>query len=171
MKIYITTGKGYGQTALSAFDAALKDAGINNFNLIALSSIIPANSQIIYKKKLKFPDECFGHRLYLVKAEARSRESNKYLGAALGWYQIDDGRGVFVEHEQIGETEEAVISNLTEEVRKSLTDLCKFRKHPVSDKKMKIKINVTKVEDMAACTLVAAVYKYEGWEYTEKTQV
>ena len=163
MKIYIATGIGYGQTMLSAFDAALMDAGIHNFNLIQLSSIVPPGAQIISKRRLEFSSEKYGNRLYLVKAESRSRETNKFIGAALGWYQIEDGRGVFVEHEEIGETEEAVRSNLEVEVKKSLTDLCKIRNYPVSPKRMNFKINVVKVEESATCSLVVAVFKDEGW--------
>lgn len=163
MKIYVTLGKGHGKTTLSAFDAALKDAGVYNYNLITLSSIIPQGSKV-YERKFKSPKDSYGNRLYLVKSEIRSRESGKFIGAALGWYQIEDGRGVFVEHEGIGETKEAVESNLLEEVKESLSDICRFRSFPISEKKMKIKINIVKVEDSAACALLLAVYKDEGWE-------
>ena len=157
-------GKGYGKTTLSAFDAALKDAGVYNYNLITLSSIIPPGSKVIFKKRLKQPTGSYGNKLYVVKSEIRSRESGKYIGSSLGWYQLSDGRGVFVEHEEIGETEEAVKANLTEEVKKSLIDLCEFRRFPIVKKKMKMKINIAKVEDTAASTLILAVYKDEGWE-------
>lgn len=47
--IYVTSGIGEGQTNLSAFDAALWDAGIANFNLIKLSSVIPPHSKVLVK--------------------------------------------------------------------------------------------------------------------------
>ncbi len=47
MKIYISSGRGTGPTSLSAFDAALNEAGVANYNLIRLSSIIPPDSKII----------------------------------------------------------------------------------------------------------------------------
>jgi hypothetical protein len=43
MEIYLSTGIGEGPTPLAAFDAAL-NAGIANYNLIVLSSVIPARS-------------------------------------------------------------------------------------------------------------------------------
>jgi arginine decarboxylase len=46
MRIYVTTGKGEGPTPLAAFDAALIDAGIPNYNLIYLSSVILACGKI-----------------------------------------------------------------------------------------------------------------------------
>ncbi len=162
MTIYVTTGKGYGKTLISAFDSALKTAGVYNYNLIQLSSIIPPKSVIIVKKYKASPQD-YGHRLYIVKAEYRSRESGKYIGAAIGWYQLADGRGVFVEHEEIGETKEAVKSNLKQEVKNSLKDLCKFRKYPVIERKMKSKINIIQVNDLAACVQVIAVFKSEPW--------
>ncbi len=162
MTIFITTGKGYGRTSLSAFDSALKDAGVYNYNLITLSSIIPPRTVIKVEKYLA-PPEDYGSRLYLVKAEIRSRESGKYIGAALGWYQLPDGRGVFVEHEEIGETKSAVESNLAEDIRKSLVDLCRARKFPIIEKNIKVKTSVVKIEDSAASALVVGVYKSEGW--------
>ena len=104
MDIFITSGIGYGKTPLSAFDAALKDAGVHNFNLIYISSIIPSDSSIKVKK-FKATRKQYGDRLYVVRAETRSRESGKCIGAALGWYQLKSGRGIFVEHEEIGETQ------------------------------------------------------------------
>ena len=162
MTIHITTGKGYGKTLISAFDAALKNAGVYNYNLVKLSSIIPPASAIKIAKYKANPLN-YGDRLYVVKAEYRSRESGKYIGAAMGWYQTGDGRGVFVEHEEIGETKEAVESNLRQEVRNSLKDLLRFRKYPVVEKKMKSKINIIQVKDSAACVQVIAVFKSEPW--------
>ena len=43
--ISVRTGTGSGRTLLSAFDSALLAAGVANFNLIALSSVIPPRQQ------------------------------------------------------------------------------------------------------------------------------
>lgn len=163
MDIYVISGEGHGSTLLSAFDAALKDAGVYNYNLLQLSSIIPPNSKIKIKKLKENIDE-YGHKLYVVKAEKRSRETGKYVGAAIGWYQYDDGRGVFVEHEEIGQTKEAVESSLMDSVNKSIIDLCTARDIKFRKSKMGIKLSIVEVKDSAAsCALVVAVYKSEGW--------
>lgn len=162
MEIIITTGRGYGKTTLSAFDAALKDAGVYNYNLVTLSSIIPTGAVVKTRFFDANPQE-YGYRLYVVKAEMRSRESGKFIGAALGWVQQPDGRGVFVEHEEVGETREAVESNLTKEVKKSLSDLCRFRNFRATEDDMRMKMNVIKVTDSPACALIIAVYKSEPW--------
>ena len=162
MKIYIATGKGVGKTPISAFDAALKDAGVYNYNLIYLSSIIPPKAKIKFEKLQENPKE-WGNRLYVVKSEMRSRQSGKYIGAALGWCQFDDGRGIFVEHEEIGETKEAVEGNLNEEVRKSLGDMCRLRNVQVNEDRFQLRLCVTKVTDLPASVIVVAVYKSEKW--------
>ena len=41
MKIRLSSGRGEGPTPLAAFDAALLDAGVSNYNLLPLSSVIP----------------------------------------------------------------------------------------------------------------------------------
>jgi arginine decarboxylase len=46
LRIQIATGTGAGPTPLGAFDAALLDAGVANYNLICLSSVIPPASAI-----------------------------------------------------------------------------------------------------------------------------
>lgn len=162
MIITVTSGKGFGKTPLSAFDSALKNAGVHNFNLLVLSSIVPPKTEVQIKK-FKAKKEDYGNRLYVVKAEKRTSETGKCIGAALGWYQIEDGRGVFVEHEEIGETEEAVEANLAAEVKKSLSDLCRNRKYPIIEKRMKFKMSIVRVKNTAACALVIAVYKSEPW--------
>ncbi len=162
MDIKLTTGKGVGKTPISAFDTALKDAGVYNYNLIYLSSVIPPKSKIKFEKLPENPKE-WGNRLYVVKAEMRSRQSGKYIGAALGWTQYEDGRGIFVEHEETGETREAVEANLRAEVEKSLADMCRTRDIAVDKKKFHTKICTTKVTDLPASVIVIAVYGSEKW--------
>lgn len=162
MNIIIASGKGQGKTLLSAFDAALFDAGVSNYNLLVLSSIIPPGS-VIKLQKYKTPDNEYGHRLYVVMAENRSRESGRYIGAAIGWCQEEDGRGVFVEHHFTENSEEAVRNLLQEEVKHSLADLCRLRGYSFSPKKMNIKMSVAKVTDAPSSVLVVAVYESQKW--------
>ena len=159
----MSAGKGEGKTLLSAFDGALFDAGISNYNLLVLSSIIPPGA-IVKQHKYTTLDSEYGHRLYVVMSDNRSRESGRFIGSALGWTQESDGRGVFVEHHFTENSEEAVRSQLEDEVNRSLSDLCHQRKYSYSKEKMNIKMSVAKVTDKPACVLVVAVYKAEPWE-------
>src|SRR3990172_10239297 len=97
MKITVAAGRGEGSTTLSAFDAALKVAGIHNYNIIKLSSVIPPESNVVVKKWKNSPTE-HGKKLYTVMAEIRSDIMKRSIAAGIGWYQTKDNRGVFAEH-------------------------------------------------------------------------
>ena len=165
MDIHIVTGVGTGRTTLSAFDSALKVAGVLNYNLIPLSSIIPPNSKVYKIRRYKTPKEEYGHKLYVVKAEIRSHEVGKFLAAGIGWYQFgEDGRGVFVEHEIIGETKVAVESEIALRIKNSLKDLCENRNVKFSEGKVKSTISLTQISNHPTSVLALAVFQSEGWE-------
>jgi len=46
-RIILTSGIRIGSTKLNAFDNALLNAGIGNFNLLSVSSIIPPKAKIV----------------------------------------------------------------------------------------------------------------------------
>lgn len=163
MNIYVVKGVGVGKTALSSFDAALKDVGVYNYNLIQLSSIIPPDSHVSKAKQYKTPEEEYGYKLYVVKAEMRSQETGKYIAAGIGWYQFGDGRGLFVEHELIGETKVAIESEMEFRITNSLKDLCQFRNIKFEVSKFNSSISVAKVEDHPTCVLALSIYQSEGW--------
>ena len=162
MNIIITSGKGHGKTLLSAFDSALFDAGVSNYNLLILSSIIPPGTIIKHHKYIT-PNEEYGHKLYVVMSEMRSREAGRYIGAAVGWCQEEDGRGVFVEHHFIENSEEAVRTQLEEEVKRSLSDLCHLRGFIYTPQKASIKMSIVRVTDSPSSVLVLAVYQSQSW--------
>lgn len=163
MEIKVVKGVGSASTALSAFDAALKDAGVYNYNLITLSSVIPPSSIVEKVEKFETPKREWGHKLYVVMAEERSNEAGKFIAAGIGWYQLKDGRGVFVEHHLIGDTRVAVESELYFRIKNSLQDLCKFRDIKFEQKKMKYEVSINKVKSKPSSVLVIAVYQSEGW--------
>lgn len=165
MDIYVVCGVGTGRTTLSAFDGALKDAGVLNYNLITLSSIIPPGSKVAKIRRYRTPKVEYGHKLYVVKAEIRSHEVGKFLAAGIGWYQFgEDRRGVFVEHEIIGETKVAVESEITLRIKNSLKDLCENRNIKFSEGKVKSAIAITQIANHATSVLALAVFQAEGWE-------
>src|SRR3972149_265928 len=106
MHIQVSTGTGEGPTPLAAFDAALASAGVLNYNLIHLSSVIPPLSVIDRAKSTAPPDE-YGHRLYVVMATRGAHDLGQQAWAGLGWVQEPaDGRGLFVE--LLGESRDEV---------------------------------------------------------------
>lgn len=163
MDIKIVKGAGQASTPLSAFDAALKDAGVYNYNLITLSSVIPPGSKVQKAERFETPVNEWGHKLYCVMAEERSNEAGKFIAAGVGWYQLDDGRGLFVEHHLIGDTQVAVESELHFRIKNSLKDLCTFRDIDFEDERRRMEVSIDQVKGHPASVLVMAVYQSEGW--------
>jgi arginine decarboxylase len=107
MKLQLAKSIGRGSTELAAFDAALVGAGVANFNLIRLSSVIPPNSEVIEVDRCALADDGeWGDRLYAVYAEQRTSMPGEQVWAGVGWTQdCETGRGLFVEHEGACEQE------------------------------------------------------------------
>ena len=83
MQIKITSAVGSGPTSLAAFDAALRKAGIETYNLIPLSSVIPASAQLQRARFVAPPSE-YGHRLYVVMARHDATQIGEEAWAGLG---------------------------------------------------------------------------------------
>jgi arginine decarboxylase len=163
MNIPIVLGKGEGQTLLSAFDAALKDCGVHNYNLIYLSSIIPPDSHVIQTDQFQAPAEQYGYKAYVIKAEERSNSIGTAIGAGLGWYQFEDGRGVFVEHHVQANDEKRAGEILQSSITKSIQDLCAFREIPFQQDKAHSAVSITTVQNKPTCVLALTIYHTEAW--------
>jgi arginine decarboxylase len=95
--IAVAQGVGRGPTCLAAFDAALGDAGVANYNLITLSSVIPPGSRI-ERRRWHTPRVDWGRRLYCVLSQARTERPGDAVHAGIGWVQdATCGAGLFVE--------------------------------------------------------------------------
>lgn len=161
--IKVTKGTGLGDTKLAAFDHALQIAGISNYNLIPLSSVIPTGYTVEVGKPDKKDNE-FGHKLYVVISEKREDEVGKEAWAGVGWMMRkgEDGNedksgGLFVEHH--GHTEEEVINLIA-------NSLGSMRAKRTDEEYGEIQYEIAGLECvlLPVCALVAAVYKSEGWE-------
>lgn len=163
MTIPVVSGIGRGTTLLSSFDAALYRCGTHNYNLIPLSSVIPPAAEVIIADRYCAGSNEHGHRLYVVKADVRSDEAGKVIGAGIGWYQWGDGRGVFVEHTVIGSSREAVAAELDHRMCRSLRDLCDARDVSFHEQRLRSKIEIAEVDDRPTAVLVLAVYQSQRW--------
>lgn len=155
LNIKIVRGVGMGQTSLSAFDAALWKAGIANYNLIYLSSIIPPNSKIEFIENLNENNINIGHKLYVVMARCEQMKVGKEAWAGLGWIQRKDGSGIFVEHYANNEKE------LDKLLQISLEDVISHRLGEWGT--MKKVTSGIRCVDKPVCAIVAAVYKSDKW--------
>lgn len=160
MNIELATGIGSGSTKLSAFDSALHHAGVSNYNLLRLSSVIPPKSKIVRKDKVK-PTGEWGDRLYVVMAEKRVDTPNREAWAGIGWVQDSKtGKGLFVEHE--GNSEKAV----RRDIRSSLEALMATRNIDFGDIHMEV-VGKT-CTHMPVCAMVVAVFESASWSNAGK---
>jgi arginine decarboxylase len=82
-KLFLTKGVGKHQERLQSFEAALRVAGIAQYNLVRVSSILPPGCRIISPesgKKLLSP----GQILHAVISEQSTNEPNRLLAASIG---------------------------------------------------------------------------------------
>lgn len=157
MVIQVAAGTGEGHTTLSAFDAALRAAGVANYNLIQLSSIIPPGAEVMVADgPIADQPGKWGDRLYVVKADKRVETEGEEAWAAIGWVQDPEtGMGLFVEHE--GGSKDTV----SRKVEVSLEDLQRNRNMDLGEMCMKV-AGIT-YDDVPVCALVVAAYQAEGW--------
>lgn len=151
-KILIIKGIGEGSTALSAFDHALCTAGIENFNLVELSSVIPKNSVIEIKEKFDLSYDV-GQIQPVVLSHTASNEKGKEISAGLGWALADEG-GVFIEISGcFGENE------CIGKIESSLKDMI-ARRSWKWDGKINKCTSTTIVKEKFSSVLVCAVYTF-----------
>ena len=102
-KVFFVKGKGFHKSKLAAFEQALRDAGIEKFNIVNVSSILPPYCIEINKedglKQLR-P----GQVIYAVLARANSNEYNRLICASTGVAKPADKSqyGYLSEHHTFG---------------------------------------------------------------------
>ncbi len=158
-KIQLVKGVGTGKTALAAFDAALVDCGIGNYNLIQLSSVLPPFTEVVTGKKWKAPVNDWGHRLYVVYAYGASKTPGAEVWAGVGWVIVDpeSGAGLFVEHNADNE------DSCRQLINDTLDGLCRNR--GIDPKAVERHAEFSKVvcQGEPAGAIVAVIFHTEGW--------
>jgi arginine decarboxylase len=162
MHISVHSAVGTGNTTLSAFDHALKNVGVLDYNLIPLSSVIPSGATVEQQKYFHMKEQTVGKRLYVVMANNRSNDLDTVIGAGLGWYFFENG-GVFVEHEAEGHSIAAVEDILTTQIHESIMDLCVHRGKRFSDAHVQTSLSICPAIPTPRCALTIAVFQSEGW--------
>jgi arginine decarboxylase len=119
-KLFFTKGVGRDSTQLGAFEEALRDAGIEKFNLVKVSSIIPPNCKIIKKEEgLKILKP--GSIVFVVLSRVESNEANRLIAASIGAAipKNKNNYGYLSEYEAFGENDE-----ILEKKQKKLLQKC-----------------------------------------------
>lgn len=126
--IHVAGGVGVAPTEMSAYDAALADANLHNYNLIAVSSVIPADAT------LELVDEApdlgpAGNKLTVVqgKTVAGPESDAEPITTGIGW-ATGPGPGLF--YEASGTDPEAVEA----EIRRGLDAGCALRDWEITDR-------------------------------------
>jgi len=96
--IHVAWGTGRAPTAMSAYDAALADANLHNYNLVPVSSVVPAEAtvEVAGDGDGTAPDlGPAGNTVTVVEAHANAA-GPKHVSAGLGW-ATGPGPGLFYE--------------------------------------------------------------------------
>lgn len=106
-KIFLTKGVGINKDRLASFESALRNAGIEKFNLVCVSSILPPNCKIISKEEgLKYLNP--GQIVFTVLARNETNEPNRLVSSAIGIAvpKEENRYGYLSEHHAFGEKAE-----------------------------------------------------------------
>ncbi|MBI5001544.1 MAG: arginine decarboxylase, pyruvoyl-dependent [Euryarchaeota archaeon] len=104
--LFLTKGVGKHKEKLSSFEVALRNAGIEKFNLVRVSSIFPPGCKIITRAKglgLMHP----GQITFCVLADNSSNEPNRLIASSIGIAlpAHEEHYGYLSEHHSFGQTE------------------------------------------------------------------
>ncbi len=82
-KVFFTKGVGHHTEELASFELALRDAGIEKYNLVTVSSIFPPHCEIIEKEEgLKLLNP--GQVVFCVMSKLTSNEPHRLIVASVG---------------------------------------------------------------------------------------
>jgi arginine decarboxylase len=146
--IRVVWGTATGPTDLASYDAALAEAGVHNYNLVTLSSVIPAGPDLEVVGTA--PDlGAPGQALDAVQSAATAAPGER-AAAGIGWARSEDGPGIFYEVE--GTDPDAV----REEIRAGLSAGRDLRDWAFVEEG--VQVRAVAPEDRPATAVVLAAY-------------
>ena len=103
--MFLTKGVGVDKNRLSSFEFALRDAGIERFNLVYVSSILPPLCKIVPRAE-GLKELLPGQITYCVMARNETDEPNRLISASIGVAVPKDRKqyGYLSEHHAFGQT-------------------------------------------------------------------
>uniref|UniRef100_A0A7V3ZUE4 Pyruvoyl-dependent arginine decarboxylase AaxB n=1 Tax=candidate division WOR-3 bacterium TaxID=2052148 RepID=A0A7V3ZUE4_UNCW3 len=105
-RVFFTKGVGKHKDKLSSFEAALRDAGIAQFNIVQVSSILPPGCKIISKQQgLRYIVP--GEIIFCVMSTNATNEPHRLIAASIGVAIPRDKNqyGYLSEYHSFGESE------------------------------------------------------------------
>ena len=150
--IRVVWGAATGQTAMASYDAALAGANVHDYNLVQVSSVIPAGAS------LEVADEApglgpAGQRLTVVQSrDTVAPAADRPAVAGIGWARsADRGPGIF--YEAAGGTAAAV----REEIEAGLDHGTSLRDWTVAERQTEVRATDDDAEAFTT-QVVCAVY-------------
>lgn len=155
--IRVSTGSGAGPTSLAAFDAALLVAGVGDFNLVRLSSVVPPHAEV---REVAGADQVRGTTgdvAYCVYADAYASTPGQQAWAGVAWAIGADGSGagLFVEH--AASSEDSVRRDLTT----TMNAMARTRGRPY--RLAGLTVSSAVCVDRPVCAVVVATFGTAGW--------
>ena len=119
-QVFFTTGVGIHRNRLESFEVALRKAGIQTFNLVRVSSIMPPNCKIVSRAR-GLQKLSPGEIVFVVLSEAATDEASRMVGASVGLAQAVDERqyGYISEHHGFG-MRKGLMADLVEDMAASM---------------------------------------------------
>jgi arginine decarboxylase len=119
-RMFFTKGVGYHRNQLQSFELALRECGVEQCNLVNVSSIFPPECKIISKNegvKHLLP----GQITFVVMAKIVTNEPNRLIASAIGLAQPMNTKqyGYISEHHAFGETQKKA-SDFAEDLAASM---------------------------------------------------
>jgi arginine decarboxylase len=130
-QMFFTKGVGKHKHNLQSFEAALRHAGIAQFNLVRVSSIFPPRCQIVPRAK-GLAQLAPGAIVHCVIAEVRTNEPNRLASAGIGLAQPADSSmyGYISEHHDFGMTQKKMADYVEDMAASMLATTCGIELDP-----------------------------------------
>ena len=106
-KVFFTKGMGRHKDYLQSFELALRDAGIEKYNIVSVSSIFPPNCEILSRDQ-GVTQLMPGQIVYCVMSRNATNEPSRLIAASIGLAVPAETQnyGYLSEHHSFGETDE-----------------------------------------------------------------
>ncbi|NLW51175.1 MAG: arginine decarboxylase, pyruvoyl-dependent [Candidatus Brocadiaceae bacterium] len=165
-EVFFTKGVGAHRNRLQSFELALRDADIERYNLVRVSSILPPQCKIVGKQR-GISQLRPGQIVHVVLAEASTNEPSRLVGAGIGLAQPAKGDqyGYISEHHGFG-MKQKVLSDFVEDMAATMlaTTLgIEFNPETAYDERKEIYHMSGKIVRTRACTQTAEGEKGGLW--------
>lgn len=157
LTIRVSRGTGTGLTRLAAFDGALRAAGVADFNLVRLSSVIPPHSDVVTTEASDQIRGGHGDLLFCVYADAYASTPGESAWAGMTWAQHPDTSqgGLFAEHSGWSR------GDVERELEQTLDDLIANR--GAGYRPGGSLLSSIECETQPVCAVVVASFRRVGW--------